>query len=145
VREGLLKAQENNLELVVATNQSGVARNFLTIKDVDSIHEEITRQLLIYGVTLNQYIFCPHQPIDKCSCRKPNNLMIEEIIRIKKIERKKIFFIGDSFTDVLAAHKSRIQPILIEDIESSISTSLNDVSKVNNFISAIDLVISELL
>jgi predicted HAD superfamily phosphohydrolase YqeG len=71
--------------------------------------------------------------------------MIEEIIRIKKIERKKIFFIGDSFTDVLAAHKSRIQPILIEDIESSISTSLNDVSKVNNFISAIDLVISELL
>ena len=144
VYQGLLKAQLNNFDLVVATNQSGVARNLVKVEEVNSIHQEMTKQLQNHGVTLNQYIFCPHHPIDNCTCRKPNNLMIEEIVRVKRIDRKKIFLIGDSVTDVMAANKSKIKSILIEEFESGNFLSLKDVSKVKSFESAINLVISEL-
>ena len=143
VFDGLLKAQENKFDLVVATNQSGVARNLVRVEDVNSIHEEMTQQLLNHGIVLNQYIFCPHHPDDNCTCRKPNNSMIEEIIRVKRIDREKIFLIGDSVTDVLAANKSKIKSILIEDNESIKLALLDDVSKAKNFESAINLVFSE--
>jgi D-glycero-D-manno-heptose 1,7-bisphosphate phosphatase len=144
VAEGLLKAQENNFELVVATNQSGVGRNLLSIQDVHNINEELARQLSNHGVMLNQFIFCPHHPKENCTCRKPNNSMIEEILRVKRVERTKTFFIGDSATDVLAAQKSKIEPIFIGDFNSSDFNSLKNVSKVNNFRSAINLVVSRL-
>jgi histidinol-phosphate phosphatase family protein len=142
VFEGLLKAQLNNFDLVVATNQSGVGRNLVRVEEINSIHEEMTKQLLNHGVKLNQYIFCPHHPGENCTCRKPNNSMIEEIIRIKRIDRKKIFLIGDSMTDIMAANKSKIKSILIEDNESNNLASLKDVSKVKDFESAIKLVFS---
>ena len=144
VAEGLLKAQKNNFELVVATNQSGVARNLLSIQDVHNINEELARQLSNHGVMLNQFIFCPHHPKENCTCRKPNNSMIEEILRVKRVERTKTFFIGDSATDVLAAQKSKIEPIFIGDFNSIDFISLKNISKVNNFSSAIKLVVSRL-
>jgi histidinol phosphatase-like enzyme len=70
--------------------------------------------------------------------------MIEEILRVKRVERTKTFFIGDSATDVLAAQKSKIEPIFIGDFNSSDFNSLKNVSKVNNFRSAINLVVSRL-
>lgn len=142
VFEGLIEAQKNNIELVVATNQSGVGRKIVTIDEVNKINEEISRLLLIEGIKLNQYIFCPHLPDFGCKCRKPNNGMIEEIIKIKKIERNCVSLIGDMLTDVQAASKSGIKSYLVSE-ESNSDISLPKYAHlVKNLNEAIELIVS---
>jgi D-glycero-D-manno-heptose 1,7-bisphosphate phosphatase len=138
VYEGLLKAQENNFEFIVATNQSGVGRKIVTIDEVKFVHEEISRMLFDKGIKLSQFIFCPHLPNFGCECRKPKNGMIEEIIRIKKVVRNEIFLIGDMLTDVNAASKSRINSFLLSE-NSNLANSLPKQARLaRNFKEAIE-------
>lgn len=62
VGEALRLLQEQGFRLVIVSNQSGVARGFLT----ESMLEEIQRSLDILlkgeGVTLSGTYYCPHHP-----------------------------------------------------------------------------------
>ena len=141
VVEGLSLAISNGFELVVASNQSGVGRKLLTSQDVNEINLEISRILLVSGIKLNQFIFCPHLPKTRCKCRKPENGMIEEILRVKQIERNNSFLIGDMITDAEAAHKSGIRSYIIGNESESKYTLPRFSTSVNKFIEAIDQIL----
>lgn len=68
------------------------------------------------GIFFNDIQFCPHYPKAKlkvykkiCSCRKPNDLMIRNILKFWPVNKKKSFFIGDKPTDYQAAKKSKLR------------------------------------
>jgi D-glycero-D-manno-heptose 1,7-bisphosphate phosphatase len=141
VISGLQLAGAHGFKFVIASNQSGIGRNLITFKNVEAINKKISRELKTKGIILDEYIYCPHLPIDNCNCRKPNNGMIEEIIKVKKCDRCYTFFIGDSLSDVEAASKSRIKSYLLND-------SLNFVGKLPNnsfLISSFDEAITHII
>jgi histidinol-phosphate phosphatase family protein len=141
VLEGLLSAQSKDFEFVVATNQSGIGRKLVTIEDVNAIHKEISMQLLLEGIKLDEFIFCPHIPDYGCECRKPNNAMIEEIIKIKKIDRNKVFLIGDMLTDAQAAAKSGIRSYIVNNSDVAVNKIPDKSQLVTEFRKAISLIL----
>lgn len=109
----LKELQSHGFQMVVATNQSGIGRKILSKAQLENIHNEITKRLLEEGVILDEFICCPHIPMDHCNCRKPNNGMIEEIIKKKKVDRDNVVFVGDQITDGIAASKSNVKSTIV--------------------------------
>lgn len=99
----------NNLgvKVFIVTNQSGIARGFLTEETLMEIHRELSSKLLRAKAHIDAYYYCPHLPgandarynID-CECRKPRPGMLMRAAREHNIDLRQSFTIGDRCRDV---------------------------------------------
>ena len=99
--------------VLIATNQSGVARGYYDMDMLDLIHEKLMRELAAVGGYVEEIFFCPHHPDENCNCRKPQPGMLEQIAEKYPLDLTQTYFIGDSHVDVMAAKKAGCKPILI--------------------------------
>lgn len=105
VAKALAKLKQVGARLIVVTNQSGVARGLLSIKDLEAIHEKLTRLLGEAGVSLDAIYVCPHHPDDGCHCRKPKTGLIDQAVCDHVIDLSRSYLIGDQVRDMeLAKH-----------------------------------------
>lgn len=100
-------------EVLIATNQSGIARGLYNYETLEMIHQKLRQELKIHGGEIKEIFFCPHHPAEHCQCRKPNPGMFEQIRKKYSIKLDETYFIGDSFTDIKAARSVGCQPILV--------------------------------
>ena len=115
VGEGLKLLQDAGFLLIVITNQGGIAKGKYGFWDVEMVHAEMQKQLSEFGVKLTAIYYCPHHnEVQKCLCRKPQNLNIEKAIARFKIDRNRSFMVGDSARDVEAGEKSGLKTIKID-------------------------------
>ncbi len=109
VIEGLLLLTETSPVLAIATNQSYVGRGQLTLQEVGEFHLKLFQILEGYGISINLIGICPHSPSDDCLCRKPKPGLLNELIKISKIQNlDRIFFVGDKDSDMEAARNAGI-------------------------------------
>lgn len=99
--------------VIVATNQSGVARGYYDLATLDQIHEKMMRELAAVGGYVEEIFYCPHHPDEECGCRKPKPGMLEAIQKKYQLSLKDIYFIGDSFADMGAAAAAGCKPLLV--------------------------------
>lgn len=106
------RANDLGILVIVVSNQSGVARGFLTVEMVRKIQKEIERRFLREGGKLDAFYFCPHHPEVKgsvysreCNCRKPNSGMLQRAAAEWNIDLDLSIMIGDSIRDVVAGQK----------------------------------------
>lgn len=89
-------------KVVVISNQSGISRGMYTEETVNAIHIRLKELLASCGAKLDGIFYCPHQPADKCSCRKPKTGLAD--IAIKQLKLKPSWadswMIGDKISDV---------------------------------------------
>lgn len=111
--EAIAQLNRHGYRVLIATNQSGIARGFYDIDTLDAIHEKLTRELAAVGGYVEEIFFCPHHPDDHCECRKPNPGMLHAIAEKYAVNLEKTHFIGDSHVDIQAANAAGCQPILI--------------------------------
>ena len=88
---------------IVVTNQSGIGRGIYDEASMNSIHEEMQRQL---DGMIDAFYFCPHLPCDGCTCRKPNLGMIESAMKDFAIDLSNSWMIGDKKIDVETGHNA---------------------------------------
>lgn len=100
--------------VVVATNQSGIARGLFDIGTLDTIHAKLHRELARYGAGLDGIFFCPHGPADGCECRKPRAGLLREIATRFQVDLHGVSSIGDSLRDIEAARAVGATPILVK-------------------------------
>jgi D-glycero-D-manno-heptose 1,7-bisphosphate phosphatase len=101
-------------DIAIATNQGAVAKGLITIKQLESFHDDIADFLVTNQVNLFAIAFCPHHPNGDrdsqftkiCYCRKPSPGLINEICNVDPNRYKKIFLFGDKDTDLLAAQNT---------------------------------------
>lgn len=89
--------------LIIATNQSGVARGYMTLRTATVINRRIQRELAAHGVKLDGIYFCPHGPEEACACRKPATGLIREAARHHRIKLAGSFVVGDKLSDMRLA------------------------------------------
>jgi D,D-heptose 1,7-bisphosphate phosphatase len=84
VAQALATLQKNGIQLIVVSNQSGIARGLLDEGDLVDIQNEIDALLQPYGVRIDGYYHCPHHPEvgvaperRRCQCRKPHGGMLD--------------------------------------------------------------------
>ncbi len=111
--DALKLLKNHNFKLIVITNQSGIARKYLTLKQLKKIHEKIVNILALNNVKLDAIYFCPHHPDQNCFCRKPNIKLALKAARRFNIDLKRSFAVGDKITDVLFAKKFGGKGILV--------------------------------
>ena len=91
---------ENGLKAVVVSNQSGVARGYLTLRILGQIHRRLRLLLKRDGARLDAIYYCPYHPDQKPACRKPETGMALEARKDLGIELDKSYMIGDNRTDM---------------------------------------------
>ncbi len=89
--------------VVVATNQSGIARGYYTLATLDDIHQKMHNALSEHDVQLHGVYFCPHHPDDNCVCRKPATGLLEQIAKDFNADLSQAFMLGDSLSDIKVA------------------------------------------
>lgn len=107
---------DNDFYVIVVSNQSGVGRGYYSIDKVSKLHEWINKELNVKGAHIDDFfIACYFKNSKKYSSlrelkrRKPNTGMIDEAIKIWKINKNKSLLIGDQLTDIQAAKNSNIK------------------------------------
>ena len=111
--EAIARLNYHGYTVVVATNQSGLARKLFDIDALASIHEKMYELLEKAGGQVDAVFYCPHGPNDGCTCRKPKPGMLLDIGQRYNISLKDTWFIGDSVRDIEAAISANAMPILV--------------------------------
>jgi len=106
--------------VVVVTNQSGIARGWLSTGDYDSVRRRIDDLLAREDARVDATYVCPHFPeiTGPCDCRKPALKLFRDAIADYRIDPGASVFIGDRWRDVAPATALGGRPIFL-DVASS--------------------------
>lgn len=128
VIQGCVKLQDLGYEIILITNQGGIAKGLYNQADVDTLHQHMLHIFQNAGVSILEIYYCPHHTdYGKCLCRKPGSLLVEKAIARFDIERNESFFIGDMERDIQAAHRAGIKGHLVQ-------TNSDFMSNLNQFL-----------
>ncbi len=116
VGPALVRLKGAGAKLVVVTNQSGVGRGIITLKDLEAIHARLEGLLEQKGAALDAIYFCPHHPDDGCRCRKPNVGMVERAASELQLNLRRSYLIGDHARDIQLAHRVGAKAILLTSV-----------------------------
>lgn len=105
VAPALRLLQRHGYRLVLVSNQSGVARGYLTRQRLAAIHRRLDRLLRARGVTLAGWYYCPHYPDAGCRCRKPHPGMLRRAARKLGGSLKRSYSVGDRGSDVVVGQR----------------------------------------
>lgn len=109
----IARLNQAGYRVVVATNQSGIARGLFDLATLNAIHQKMIEAVAQQGGLIEAIFFCPHAQEARCSCRKPATGLFEEISQRYHQSLTGVPAVGDSLRDLVAAHKMQAQPILV--------------------------------
>ena len=111
--EAIACLTREDYRVVVATNQSGIARGLYDMDTLNRIHAKMHKAVRERGGEIDGIFFCPHGPQDGCRCRKPRPGLFQEIEERFKINLLGVYAVGDSERDIIAARDMLAQPVLV--------------------------------
>lgn len=129
--EAIGRLSQAGIKVYVATNQSGLARNYFSLDDLRQMHEKLNALVRKFGGEISGIFFCPHHPDDHCRCRKPNTGLLEKIAHESGESLVGAPFVGDSLSDITAAKDFGCRPILVKTGKGLSTLTLVDDSKHN--------------
>jgi rfaE bifunctional protein nucleotidyltransferase chain/domain len=113
--EGMKKLQDAGYELVIVTNQSGLARGYYTEAQYQALSKSFRQHLVEQGVKLAGVFHCPHHPKGSvhslalvCNCRKPKPGLLIQGANELGIDMLNSILIGDKQTDIEAARAAGV-------------------------------------
>jgi len=107
--------------LVIATNQTGVARGYFREEDLGAVEAHLAREVEALGARLAGFYYCPHvEPgaassdlARACDCRKPEPGLIDRACRDLGLAPETAWFVGDAWMDVVAGRRAGCRTILV--------------------------------
>ena len=111
--EAIGRLAQAGYRLVVATNQSGIARGLFDTRTLFAIHDLLQRSVAQAGGRIDAFFFCPHAADAGCACRKPQPGMLVEVARRFNVPLEDTYMVGDARRDVEAAAAAGARPVLV--------------------------------
>ena len=111
--EAIGRLVQADYRIVVATNQSGIARGKLDTRTLFAIHDRLQRAASQVGGRVDAFFFCPHAAESGCMCRKPQPGMLVEATRRFNVAAKDSYMVGDAQRDLEAAAAAGVRPVLV--------------------------------
>ena len=111
--EAVARLTQAGYRVVIASNQSGIARGYFDLETLHAMHEKMDRLLAALGGKVEAVFFCPHGPDEDCSCRKPKPGLLQEIAARYKTTLEGVYCVGDSARDLEAAEAVGARPVLV--------------------------------
>jgi D-glycero-D-manno-heptose 1,7-bisphosphate phosphatase len=122
VKEALSRLKELGFLNIVVTNQSAIARGYITEEGLLEIHEEMDNVLSNNGVSLiDKYYYSPfhidgvvEEYAKESEDRKPGIGMINKAVKEFDIKLDESFMVGDSLVDMQCAESAGLKKILVK-------------------------------
>ena len=113
--EAICRLNQAGFKVVVATNQSIIAKQHITETGLQKIHDKMHQAVRSQGGEIDRVFYCPHQDLDQCACRKPQPGLLTQIAAAYKLNfaTTTVPFVGDAERDLLAAQACGAQPVLV--------------------------------
>ncbi len=111
--EAIARLSRAGWRVVVASNQSGLARGLFTMDTLNAIHAKMRWELAQVGGYIDAIFVCTHGPDDGCRCRKPAPGLFEDIARRYDVSLNNVPAVGDSLRDLQAATTLGCAPWLV--------------------------------
>ena len=128
-------------EIIIITNQSGIARGYFSELDYQRITNWMIDEFNKNNVKILDTFHCPHSPNSKCGCRKPKPGMFLEAINKHDINTSASWMVGDSERDITAANLAGIEKTILVRSGHKIDEKNSNASHFLNSINGIDKLI----
>ena len=99
-------------ELHVVSNQGCVSHGLLTSARLREMTRRMLKQIRLAGGRIRRVHYCPHKSADGCLCKKPRTLMMKRALAGRRLQRARIFFVGDSVEDIGAGKNFGCRTVL---------------------------------
>ena len=138
----LKRLHEAGWGICVVTNQSGIGRGLFDVRQLDKVHQRLAEMLARFDVKLDGIYLCPHDPNDKCNCRKPAPGMVHQAMAAHGFNPRQAWVIGDKEVDVGLGHAVEAKSILVRTGYGKLYESETRANFVaNDLAEAIDLIL----
>lgn len=110
---------EHGWQVAIITNQSGVARGYFSLEDLDAVSAHLAEVVRAHGATWAGLYACPHLPEGinefaiECDCRKPEPGLLRTAARELQVSPEASWFIGDTWMDMAAGNAVGCRTILV--------------------------------
>jgi len=106
--------------IIIVTNQRGIGRGLMTIKDLEDIHNNMMNIFVKNSIKIDKIYYCPHDyEKEICNCRKPK---IGMALKAKKdfpnIDFRNSIMVGDSFSDIEFGKNAGMKSFLLGNEEA---------------------------
>jgi len=105
--------QKLNYQIVIVSNQSGIARRYFSKSDYIKLTKWMLDQFDQQNISILDTFYCPHGPDSKCHCRKPLPGMFLDAERKYNLSMRDSWMIGDKETDIEAANLAGISNTIL--------------------------------
>lgn len=122
--DAMKKLSLKGFQFIIITNQAGIARNKMSFKDLNAIHDKLLDFFEKHKIKILKIYTCPHHWNDKCNCRKPKPGMFYLASKKFNIRLDKTLFIGDDVRDCMAAYNAGLKSVYL-----GVNSSLKDLPK----------------
>jgi len=106
--------------LIVASNQSGIARGMFTDRQADAVDARVSELLAAQGATIAAFYRCPHLPdaplpayARDCPCRKPKPGMLLQAAAEWRIDLAQSWVVGDRARDIAAGRAAGCRAVSV--------------------------------
>ena len=120
VEKGLRRINRLGFKAVLVSNQPGVAKRHMSLKNFWKIDQKMNKELARKKVSLDGVYYCLHYPQGGekrykkiCNCRKPKPGLILKASKELDIDPKSSYLIGDSLTDIQAGKSAGCTTFLL--------------------------------
>ena len=104
--------------IVVVTNQQCIGKGELTVAELDTIHNNMKKEIESAGGFIDKVYYCPNLKAENSPCRKPNPGMGWIAKKdFPKINFQESIMVGDSFSDMEFGWQLGTKTVFIEGKE----------------------------
>lgn len=146
VGSALRLLKDSGYQLIIITNQAGVAYGYYSEDDLKQVNQYIDQLLREQGCRIDAWYYCPHHPMGVlpeyrliCHCRKPRGGMLLTAAKNHSIDLTSSYTIGDRWLDAKAGQTGGGTGIMVltgEGIRDFSSTPSNSPILSNLFSAA---------
>ncbi|WP_043319851.1 D-glycero-beta-D-manno-heptose 1,7-bisphosphate 7-phosphatase [Microbulbifer sp. HZ11] len=111
--EAMAELSQAGYQLVVATNQEGLARGMFDLDDLEAMHAKLRALVEDAGGEVAGIFYCPHSDDDNCRCRKPKTGLLDAIEAEFDTSLHDCYFVGDQVRDLQCAVTKGCKPVLV--------------------------------
>lgn len=123
-RKALVLLNRADVQVSVATNQSGIGRGSMTRDEVDALHARMLEEVAQAGGAIDRVLVCPHAPDDGCTCRKPLPGLLLQAIHASGVPQNATVVVGDDLRDLHAGWAANVPAILLRTGKGRIAEGL---------------------
>ncbi len=98
--DAIRKLTASGFTIFIVTNQSALARQYISFDELTAIHDMMCRSVAASGGKITDIFFCPHLPGDGCDCRKPAPGLIHQACLKYHCKPSDAVMTGDSASDI---------------------------------------------